>query len=152
MANMWSFCFIISFHNFATLGNRLTYHCPSSWPVVITMKKKLATTWKKKKKKRDIGRSKWMATVCKWWNPEETGRNCEGADFSWLSSKVSRTQVRNLKPQHEIFHIFNHIYFVRMVSSSTCAFKLSDIWHWSFKFCGGTTHVNGTMIKSMKFD
>jgi hypothetical protein len=22
-------------------------------------------------------------------NPEKTGRSCEGADFSWLSSKVS---------------------------------------------------------------
>ena len=61
MANMWSFCFIISFHNFATLGNRLTYHCPSSWPVVITMKKKLATTWKKKKKKGILaGPNEWQ--------------------------------------------------------------------------------------------
>jgi hypothetical protein len=41
MANKQSFCFIIAFHNFATLENRLTYHQrPSSWPVVITMKKK----------------------------------------------------------------------------------------------------------------
>ena len=47
MANRRSFCFIIAFHNFATLKNRLTYQCPSSWPVVITMKKKLAGTWKK---------------------------------------------------------------------------------------------------------
>jgi hypothetical protein len=39
MANMRSFCFIIAFHNFATLENRLTHQCPSSWPVVITMKK-----------------------------------------------------------------------------------------------------------------
>ena len=44
---MRGFCFTIAFHNFATLKNRLTYHCPSSWPVVITMKKKLAGTWKK---------------------------------------------------------------------------------------------------------
>jgi hypothetical protein len=47
MANKWSFCFIIAFHNFATLENRLTYRCPRSWPVVITMKKKLAGTWEK---------------------------------------------------------------------------------------------------------
>jgi hypothetical protein len=47
MANMRSFCLIIAFHNFVTLENRLTYQCPSSWPVVITMKKKLASTWKK---------------------------------------------------------------------------------------------------------
>jgi hypothetical protein len=47
MANMRSFCFIITFHDFAALENRLTNQCPSSWPVVITMKKKLAGTWKK---------------------------------------------------------------------------------------------------------
>jgi predicted phage-related endonuclease len=47
MANKRSFCFNIAFHNFATLKNWLTYQCPSSWPVVITMKKKLAGTWKK---------------------------------------------------------------------------------------------------------
>ena len=29
--------------------------------------------------------------VCNWSNPEKTGRSCEGTDFSWLSSKVSRT-------------------------------------------------------------
>jgi hypothetical protein len=46
MANKRSFCFIIAFHNFATLKNRLTYPCASSWPVVITLKKKLAGTWK----------------------------------------------------------------------------------------------------------
>jgi hypothetical protein len=46
MANMQSFCFIIAFHNFATLENQLTYQCPSSWPIVITMKKKLAGTEK----------------------------------------------------------------------------------------------------------
>jgi hypothetical protein len=44
---MRSFCFVIAFHNFATLENWFTYQCPSSWPVVITMKKKLAGTWKK---------------------------------------------------------------------------------------------------------
>jgi hypothetical protein len=47
MANKRTSCFITAFHNFATLENRLTYQCPSSWPVVITMKKKLASTWKK---------------------------------------------------------------------------------------------------------
>jgi hypothetical protein len=35
---------IIAFHDFATLENRLTYQSPSSWLVVITMKKKLAGT------------------------------------------------------------------------------------------------------------
>jgi hypothetical protein len=33
--------------SFATLEIRLTYLCPSSWPVVITMKKKLTGIWKK---------------------------------------------------------------------------------------------------------
>ena len=47
MANMRSFCFIIAFHDFATLKYRFTYQRPSSWLVVITMKKKLAGTWKK---------------------------------------------------------------------------------------------------------
>ena len=47
MANKQSFCFITAFYNFATLENRPTYQCPSSWPVVITMKKKSAGTWKK---------------------------------------------------------------------------------------------------------
>jgi hypothetical protein len=39
-----AFASILHFHNFATLENQLTYQCPSSWPVVITMKKKLAST------------------------------------------------------------------------------------------------------------
>ena len=50
MANRRSFCFIIAFHNFATLKNQLTYLCPSSWLIVITMKKTLAGT-----RKKDIG-------------------------------------------------------------------------------------------------
>ena len=32
-----------------------------------------------------------MAKVCNRSNPEKTGRSCEGADFGWLSLKVSRT-------------------------------------------------------------
>jgi hypothetical protein len=36
------------------------------------------------------GPNEWQQ-VCNWSNPEKTGRSCEGADFSWLSSKVSRT-------------------------------------------------------------
>ena len=83
MANKRSFCSIIAFHNFATLKNWLTYQCPSSWPVVITMKKKLASTCKKNTGYRPVQINQS--------NPEKTGRSCEGADFSWLSSKVSRT-------------------------------------------------------------
>ena len=47
MTNMRGFCFIIAFHNFTTLKIWLTYQSPNSWPVVITMKKKLTDTWKK---------------------------------------------------------------------------------------------------------
>ena len=48
MANKQSFYFTIAFHKSTTLENRLTYQRPSSWLIVITMKKKLADTWKKK--------------------------------------------------------------------------------------------------------
>jgi hypothetical protein len=49
------------------------------------------------KKKEDIGRSKSMATSLQpvKYNPEKTGRSCEGANFSWLSSKVSRTLIED---------------------------------------------------------
>jgi hypothetical protein len=56
MANRISFYFITSllhFIIFATLKNRLTYQCPSSWPVVITMKKTYAGTLKKEKRKKE---------------------------------------------------------------------------------------------------
>ena len=92
MANKQSFYFIIAFHDFVTLKNRLTYQCPSSWPVVITMKKKLAGTWKKK--------GYWLVQING--NKFATGQilkksgSCEGADFSWLSSKVSWTLILNM--------------------------------------------------------
>ena len=88
MVNRQSFCFIIAFHNFAIFENRLTYQCSSSWPVVITMKKKLAGTWKKY---RILASPNEWQQVCNRSNPEKSGRSCEGADFSWLSSKGSRT-------------------------------------------------------------
>jgi hypothetical protein len=50
------------------------------------MKKKLANTWKKKRIL--AGPNEWQQ-VCNWLNPEKTSRSCEGADFSWWSSKVS---------------------------------------------------------------
>jgi hypothetical protein len=37
-----------------------------------------------------------MATSLQPVNPEKTGRSCEGADFSWFSSKLSRTFVLDL--------------------------------------------------------
>jgi hypothetical protein len=45
------------------------------------------------KKNIGYGPNEWQQ-VCNRSNPEETGRSCEGADFSWLSSKVSRTCTR----------------------------------------------------------
>jgi hypothetical protein len=89
MADRRSFCFNIAFHNYFTaLKNWLTYQCPSSWPVVITMKKKLAGTWKKN---RILASPNSWQQVRNRSNPEESCRSCEGVDFSWLSSKVSWT-------------------------------------------------------------
>jgi hypothetical protein len=88
MANKRIFCFIIAFHNFATLENWLTYQCPSSWPVVITMKE--ISRHLEKQYKILAGPNEWQQNYNRS-NPEKTGRSCEGADFSWLSSKVSRT-------------------------------------------------------------
>ena len=45
---------------------------------------------KKKYRISLAGPNEWQQ-VCNWSNPEKTSRSCEGADFSWLSSKVSRT-------------------------------------------------------------
>jgi hypothetical protein len=82
-------------HNFATLKNRLIYQCPSSWPVVITMKKKLAGTWKKNRILASP--NSWQQVqVCNRSNPEESDRSCEGVDFSCLSSKVSWTLLPSL--------------------------------------------------------
>jgi hypothetical protein len=39
------------------------------------------------------GPNEWQH-VCNRSNPEKTGRSCEGADFSWLSSKVSQTLTK----------------------------------------------------------
>jgi hypothetical protein len=51
MANMRRFCFIIAFHDFATLENRLTYQCPSSWLVVVTVKENISRHLEKEKEK-----------------------------------------------------------------------------------------------------
>jgi hypothetical protein len=44
----------------------------------------------KKKYRRLAGLNEWQQ-VCNQSNLEKNGRSCEGADFNWLSSKVSRT-------------------------------------------------------------
>jgi hypothetical protein len=43
-----------------------------------------------KKERILAGPNEWQQ-VCNRSNPVKTGRSCEGADFSWLSSKVSQT-------------------------------------------------------------
>jgi hypothetical protein len=48
MANKRAFASLLRLIILLHWGNRLTYQCPRSWPVVITMKKKLASTWKQK--------------------------------------------------------------------------------------------------------
>jgi hypothetical protein len=70
--------------------NRLTYQCPSSWPIVTTMKKKFSRHFKRKYRLLAGGPNEWQQ-VCNRSNPEKTGRSCERTDFSWLSSKVCRT-------------------------------------------------------------
>jgi hypothetical protein len=44
-----------------------------------------------KKNTRILASPNEWQQVCNRSNPEETGRSCEGVDFGWLSSKVSRT-------------------------------------------------------------
>jgi hypothetical protein len=41
-------------------------------------------------------------------NYEKTGRSCEGADFSWLSSKVSQTLHQTLRPSGSSRGIVGH--------------------------------------------
>jgi hypothetical protein len=53
-------------------------------------KEEISRNLKKKRKRIVAGPNEWQQ-VCNWSNPEKTGRSCEGADFSWLSSKVSQT-------------------------------------------------------------
>jgi hypothetical protein len=45
---MQSFCFVIAFHNLATLGNWLIYQCPSYWPVCHYNEEEISQHWGKK--------------------------------------------------------------------------------------------------------
>ena len=117
MVNRRNFCFITVFHTFNTLKIWFTYQCPSSWLVVITMKKKLADTWKK-----NIGY--WLVQIKG--NKFATGQilkkpveSCEGADFSWLSSKVSRTVTKTANVTQVMFDFL--INFRQLLDS--CALK-----------------------------
>jgi hypothetical protein len=63
----------------------------SSWPVVITMKKKLIS---RHFEKEHVGCWPVQMNGNKFATNQilsKTGRSCEGADFSWLSSKASQT-------------------------------------------------------------
>jgi hypothetical protein len=63
------------------------------------MKKKLAGI---RKKYRILAGPNERQQVCNQPNIGKTGRSCEGADFSWLSSKVSRTLFRVLELQTKV--------------------------------------------------
>ena len=110
-------CFVSAFHTFVTSENPAYLSMPSSWPVVITVKKTLAGTWKKKCR-RLAGPNEWQQ-VCNRSNPEGTGRSCEGADFSGLSSKVSRT-LEHLFHSHS----FLDVWWYPIISSN----KVSRSW------------------------
>jgi hypothetical protein len=74
MANMGSFCFNITFHNSATLGNRL------SMPKFLASchyNEEEISRHLKKKYRILAGPNEWQQ-VCNRSNPEETGRSCEG--------------------------------------------------------------------------
>ena len=85
MVNKRSFCFINAFHNFATLKNRLinAKFLAGCHYNVEEISRHL---------KRNIGY--WLVQING--NKFATGRSCERADFSWLSSIVSRTLLKVL--------------------------------------------------------
>jgi hypothetical protein len=126
--NKRSFCFIIAFHDFATMENRLTYQCPSSWPVVITMKKKLAGTLEKKYRIL-AGPNEWQQ-VCNRSNPEKTSRSCEEAGFSWLSSKVSRTLT--VKCTNDGVHVSREIVGKNHLKSKCLQVQLLIRWYFVY--------------------
>jgi hypothetical protein len=141
MANKRSFCFIIAFHNFVTLENQVTYQCPSSWPVVITMKKKLAGTWKKIYRIL-VGPNEWQQD-CNRSNPEKTGRSCERPECSWLSSRVSRTLPQKL-PCRRNFTARTYNFISRMIRAwlelscpdhirISVRFQLWNHWGWCWE-------------------
>jgi hypothetical protein len=80
---MRSFCFIIAFHNFATLKKQLTHQCPELLAGCHYNEEEISRHLTKRKYRILAGPNEWQQ-VCNRSNPEETGRSCEGADFSWL--------------------------------------------------------------------
>jgi hypothetical protein len=87
MENKRSFCFIIAFHNFATLEKPAYLSMPKFLAGCLYNEEEISLHLKKKKR-IFAGPNSWQQ-VCNQSNPEKTGRSCEGADFGWVSSKVS---------------------------------------------------------------
>jgi hypothetical protein len=56
------------------------------------------------------GPNEWQK-VCNRSNPEKTRRSCEGADFSWFSSKVSRTLAGRGGERDKEFRLHHHHHF-----------------------------------------
>jgi hypothetical protein len=73
------------------MENRLTYQCPSSWPVCHYNEEEISRHLEKKLGYWPVqmnGNKFATGQILK-----KTGRSCEGVDFSWLNSKVSRTLI-----------------------------------------------------------
>jgi ABC-type phosphate transport system auxiliary subunit len=59
---------------------------------------------------------------------KKTGRNCEGADFSWLSSKVSQTLPCTHKPRETYKLTFFCVSFLLIFKWYTCCVGKSNTW------------------------
>ena len=93
MANRRSFCVIIAFYSLL--------HWKSGLLIIAQVLGRLLLQWRRNQpalrgKKRILASPNSWQQVCNRSNPEKTGRSCEGADFSWLSSKVSWTLLDSL--------------------------------------------------------
>jgi hypothetical protein len=88
MANKQSVCFIIAFHNFATLENWLTLSMPKFLAGCHYNEEGISWHFKKKIVHRpvQIDGSKFATGRIL---EKKPGRSCKGADSSRLSSKVS---------------------------------------------------------------
>jgi hypothetical protein len=83
MANMQSFCFIIAFHNFATLKKTAYLSMPKFLAGCHYSAEEISRHVTKKERIL-AGLNEWQQ-VCNRSNPGKTGRSFEGADISWLS-------------------------------------------------------------------
>jgi hypothetical protein len=93
MTNIRSFCFIIAFHHFVNWKTGLLVNAQVLAGCHFNEEE---IRWHLKKIYKILaGPNEWQQ-VCNWSNPEKTGRSCEGAVFSWMSSKVSRTLTQGV--------------------------------------------------------